>query len=57
VTEDQLAAMASWLRSTPLPQVIADALRNGDLDPNDGIELFHYINDQRSKDDELETTS
>lgn len=57
MTEDQLAAMASWLRSTPLPQVIADALRNGDLDPNDGIELFHYINDQRSKDDELETTS
>ena len=50
VNDRQMAALAVWISSTArVDDVVAYANSIGiDLDDNDCVTLFHYINDERS---------
>ena len=49
MNDNQLATLAAWLSSTRVEQIVAFAASIGiDIDAQDCIKLFHYINDQRS---------
>jgi hypothetical protein len=56
VNDNQLATLAAWLRSERAAQIIAYANSIGiDIDAQDCIKLFHYMNDERSNNDEYAT--
>jgi hypothetical protein len=50
MNDNQLATLAAWLRSAPLARVIAYANAIGiDVDEQDCIKLFHYVNEQKEQ--------
>jgi hypothetical protein len=53
MNDNQLATLTAWLQSPRVDQVVAFAASIGiDIDAMDCIKLFHYVNDQRSNDNE-----
>ena len=58
MNDNHLAMLAAWLRSKRAAQNVAYANSIGiDLDEQDCVTLFHYINDQRSNNDERTETA
>lgn len=57
MNDNQLATLAAWLRSERAAQIIAYANSIGiDIDAQDCIELFHYINATKEQSYEPATT-
>ena len=58
MNDNQLAVLAAWLQKSRLTQVIAYANSIGiEIDAMDCVKLFHYVNDQRSNENERNAIS